>query len=158
MWVSQRDITFHCRFGRLLLLLPLLRTISAEKIERMFFLATFGNTSIEKVIYKMYNGWRKMKLLDERVHTFYLVVMIYKVPYFLNWKWSFEELISNLPHPQFLQKSNSSLAIELSGYQTCITQTSKYWDANALDWNDQSYKIQLNKVDHFYSRENDVLK
>uniref|UniRef100_A0A8R1TT15 Photoreceptor-specific nuclear receptor n=1 Tax=Onchocerca volvulus TaxID=6282 RepID=A0A8R1TT15_ONCVO len=44
------------RFGRLLLLLPLLRTISAEKIERMFFIATFGNTSIDKIIYKMYNG------------------------------------------------------------------------------------------------------
>uniref|UniRef100_A0A915PFU3 Photoreceptor-specific nuclear receptor n=1 Tax=Setaria digitata TaxID=48799 RepID=A0A915PFU3_9BILA len=44
------------RFGRLLLLLPLLRTISAEKIERMFFLPTFGNTSIDKIICKMYNG------------------------------------------------------------------------------------------------------
>ncbi|VDK72161.1 unnamed protein product [Litomosoides sigmodontis] len=48
--------TSPARFGRLLLLLPLLRTISAEKIERMFFVATFGNTSIDKVIYKMYNG------------------------------------------------------------------------------------------------------
>ncbi|KAK6112344.1 Zinc finger C4 type (two domains) family protein [Brugia pahangi] len=44
------------RFGRLLLLLPLLRTISAEKIERMFFMATFGNTSIDQIICKMYNG------------------------------------------------------------------------------------------------------
>ncbi|CAG9531537.1 unnamed protein product [Cercopithifilaria johnstoni] len=44
------------RFGRLLLLLPLLRTISAEKIERMFFVATFGNSSIDKIICKMYNG------------------------------------------------------------------------------------------------------
>uniref|UniRef100_A0AAF5PK42 NR LBD domain-containing protein n=1 Tax=Wuchereria bancrofti TaxID=6293 RepID=A0AAF5PK42_WUCBA len=43
------------RFGRLLLLLPLLRTISAEKIEQMFFMATFGNTSIDQIICKMYN-------------------------------------------------------------------------------------------------------
>ncbi|KAM3728766.1 Photoreceptor-specific nuclear receptor [Dirofilaria immitis] len=44
------------RFGRLLLLLPLLRTISVEKIERMFFITTFGNTTIDKIICKMYNG------------------------------------------------------------------------------------------------------
>ncbi|EFO22281.1 hypothetical protein LOAG_06205 [Loa loa] len=44
------------RFGRLLLLLPLLRTISAEKIERLFFMATFGNTSFDQIICKMYNG------------------------------------------------------------------------------------------------------
>uniref|UniRef100_A0A1I8ET08 Nuclear receptor domain-containing protein n=1 Tax=Wuchereria bancrofti TaxID=6293 RepID=A0A1I8ET08_WUCBA len=44
------------RFGRLLLLLPLLRTINAEKIERMFFMDTFGNTSIDLIICKMYNG------------------------------------------------------------------------------------------------------
>uniref|UniRef100_A0A0M3JZE9 Nuclear hormone receptor FAX-1 (inferred by orthology to a C. elegans protein) n=1 Tax=Anisakis simplex TaxID=6269 RepID=A0A0M3JZE9_ANISI len=42
------------RFGRLLLLLPLLRTIGADKIEKMFFEATFGGTPIEKLISKMY--------------------------------------------------------------------------------------------------------
>uniref|UniRef100_F1L2P9 Photoreceptor-specific nuclear receptor n=2 Tax=Ascaris TaxID=6251 RepID=F1L2P9_ASCSU len=44
------------RFGRLLLLLPLLRTVGADKIEKMFFEATFGNMSIEKMICKMYKG------------------------------------------------------------------------------------------------------
>ncbi|KAL3990213.1 Zinc finger C4 type (two domains) family protein [Acanthocheilonema viteae] len=59
---AQQTLSRHtmnsspARFGRLLLLLPLLRTISAEKIERMFFMATFGNTSIDKIICKMYNG------------------------------------------------------------------------------------------------------
>ncbi|VDN58597.1 unnamed protein product [Dracunculus medinensis] len=44
------------RFGRLLLILPLLRTIRAEKIDKVFFAGTFGNTSIEKMICKMYKG------------------------------------------------------------------------------------------------------
>ncbi|VDM48646.1 unnamed protein product [Toxocara canis] len=42
------------RFGRLLLLLPLLRTVGSDKIEKVFFEATFGNMSIEKLICKMY--------------------------------------------------------------------------------------------------------
>lgn len=44
------------RFGRLLLVLPLLRTIGSDKIERIFFANTFGNTSIERIISKMYKG------------------------------------------------------------------------------------------------------
>ncbi|VDN01685.1 unnamed protein product [Thelazia callipaeda] len=44
------------RFGRLLLLLPLLRNVNVESIEQMFFVATFGHTSIDKIICKMYNG------------------------------------------------------------------------------------------------------
>uniref|UniRef100_A0A914ZT16 Photoreceptor-specific nuclear receptor n=1 Tax=Parascaris univalens TaxID=6257 RepID=A0A914ZT16_PARUN len=44
------------RFGRLLLLLPLLRTVGADKIEKMFFETTFGSMSIEKIICKMYKG------------------------------------------------------------------------------------------------------
>ena len=42
------------RFGKLLLLLPTLRSVSAQAIEELFFKRTIGNTAIETVIYNMY--------------------------------------------------------------------------------------------------------
>jgi hypothetical protein len=42
------------RFGKLLLLLPTLRTVSAVTIEELFFRRTIGNIPIEKLICDMY--------------------------------------------------------------------------------------------------------
>ncbi|XP_064548272.1 photoreceptor-specific nuclear receptor [Drosophila montana] len=44
------------RFGRLLLMLPLLRMISSHKIESIFFQRTIGNTPMEKVLCDMYKN------------------------------------------------------------------------------------------------------
>ncbi|XP_017062020.1 photoreceptor-specific nuclear receptor isoform X1 [Drosophila ficusphila] len=44
------------RFGRLLLMLPLLRMISSHKIEAIFFQRTIGNTPMEKVLCDMYKN------------------------------------------------------------------------------------------------------
>ncbi|XP_037949940.1 photoreceptor-specific nuclear receptor isoform X2 [Teleopsis dalmanni] len=44
------------RFGRLLLMLPLLRMLSSQKIERLFFQRTIGNTPMEKVLCDMYKN------------------------------------------------------------------------------------------------------
>ena len=44
------------RFGKLLLLLPTLRTVSAQTIEEVFFKKTIGNISIERVILDMYKS------------------------------------------------------------------------------------------------------
>jgi nuclear receptor subfamily 2 group E protein 1 len=42
------------RFGKLLLLLPTLRTVSASTIEELFFRRTIGNIPIERIICDMY--------------------------------------------------------------------------------------------------------
>jgi nuclear receptor subfamily 2 group E protein 1 len=42
------------RFGKLLLLLPTLRTVSAATIEELFFRRTIGNIPIERIICDMY--------------------------------------------------------------------------------------------------------
>lgn len=44
------------RFGRLLLMLPLLRIVSANKVEAAFFQKTIGNTPMEKVLCDMYKN------------------------------------------------------------------------------------------------------
>jgi nuclear receptor subfamily 2 group E member 1 len=44
------------RFGKLLLLLPSLRTVSSQTIEELFFKKTIGNISIERVILDMYKS------------------------------------------------------------------------------------------------------
>ncbi|XP_034109363.1 photoreceptor-specific nuclear receptor [Drosophila albomicans] len=44
------------RFGRLLLMLPLLRMINSHKIESIFFQRTIGNTPMEKVLCDMYKN------------------------------------------------------------------------------------------------------
>ncbi|XP_075553558.1 nuclear receptor dissatisfaction [Dermacentor variabilis] len=43
------------RFGRLLLLLPILRAVSAATVERLFFRDTIGNIPIERILGDMYN-------------------------------------------------------------------------------------------------------
>lgn len=44
------------RFGKLLLLLPALRSVSPQTIEEVFFKKTIGNISIERVIVDMYKS------------------------------------------------------------------------------------------------------
>ncbi|XP_049961887.1 photoreceptor-specific nuclear receptor-like [Schistocerca serialis cubense] len=44
------------RFGRLLLMLPLLRSVSTARIEQIFFQRTIGNTPMEKVLCDMYKN------------------------------------------------------------------------------------------------------
>ncbi|XP_031767127.1 photoreceptor-specific nuclear receptor [Galleria mellonella] len=44
------------RFGRLLLLLPLLRLVSPQQLEREFFAKTIGQTPMEKVLADMYKN------------------------------------------------------------------------------------------------------
>jgi len=49
-------VIFWCRFGRLLLLLPLLRLVPPERIENLFFRRTIGNTPMEKLLCDMFKG------------------------------------------------------------------------------------------------------
>lgn len=62
---AQVMLAQHCRnqfpgqiarFGRLLLMLPLLRIINSHKIESLFFQRTIGNTPMEKVLCDMYKN------------------------------------------------------------------------------------------------------
>lgn len=62
---AQVMLSQHCRnqfpaqiarFGRLLLMLPQLRTINSHKIESLFFQRTIGNTPMEKVLCDMYKN------------------------------------------------------------------------------------------------------
>lgn len=44
------------RFGRLLLMLPLLRIVPPSRVEAVFFQKTIGNTPMEKVLCDMYKN------------------------------------------------------------------------------------------------------
>lgn len=46
----------QARFGRLLLMLPLLRNINSQRIEMIYFQKTIGNTPMEKVLCDMYRN------------------------------------------------------------------------------------------------------
>ncbi|XP_033634957.1 photoreceptor-specific nuclear receptor-like isoform X1 [Asterias rubens] len=54
--VRSQQPTHPSRFGRLLLLLPSLRSISSEKIERIFFRCTIGNTPMERLLCDMFKN------------------------------------------------------------------------------------------------------
>lgn len=63
--ISQVMLSQHCRgqfpaqiarFGRLLLMLPLLRIVNSHKIESIYFQRTIGNTPMEKVLCDMYKN------------------------------------------------------------------------------------------------------
>ncbi|KAJ6641738.1 Photoreceptor-specific nuclear receptor [Pseudolycoriella hygida] len=62
---AQVMLAQHCRnqfpaqiarFGRLLLMLPLLRIVNSHKIESIYFQRTIGNTPMEKVLCDMYKN------------------------------------------------------------------------------------------------------
>lgn len=62
---AQVMLAQHCRgqfptqiarFGRLLLMLPLLRQVGSHKIESIYFQRTIGNTPMEKVLCDMYKN------------------------------------------------------------------------------------------------------
>lgn len=64
-FVSQVMLSEHCRrqfpapnarFGRLLLMLPLLRVVNSHRIESIYFQRTIGNTPMEKVLCDMYKN------------------------------------------------------------------------------------------------------
>ncbi|XP_055320370.1 photoreceptor-specific nuclear receptor isoform X1 [Sitodiplosis mosellana] len=48
--------TPNARFGRLLLMLPLLRIVNSHRIESIYFQRTIGNTPMEKVLCDMYKN------------------------------------------------------------------------------------------------------
>ncbi|XP_028969076.1 photoreceptor-specific nuclear receptor-like [Galendromus occidentalis] len=53
-YVRERYPRQPTRFGRLLLLLPILRSISNVFIEKLFFKGTIGNIRVEKILGEMY--------------------------------------------------------------------------------------------------------
>lgn len=53
---SSRYPTQPCRFGKLLLLLPALRSISPSTIEEVFFKKTIGNVPITRLLSDMYKS------------------------------------------------------------------------------------------------------
>ena len=46
------------RFGKLLLVLPLLKNVGAGKIEKLYFSQTIGNFSIEKLLTDLIKNWK----------------------------------------------------------------------------------------------------
>ncbi|XP_046562624.1 photoreceptor-specific nuclear receptor-like [Haliotis rubra] len=54
--IRAQHPTQPCRFGRLLLLLPTLRYIPSDRIERLFFGRTIGNTPMEKLLCDMFKS------------------------------------------------------------------------------------------------------
>lgn len=53
---NARYPTQPCRFGKLLLLLPALRSISPSTIEEVFFKKTIGNVPITRLLSDMYKS------------------------------------------------------------------------------------------------------
>uniref|UniRef100_A0A8C0UNL4 Nuclear receptor subfamily 2 group E member 1 n=1 Tax=Cyanistes caeruleus TaxID=156563 RepID=A0A8C0UNL4_CYACU len=55
-YIHTRYPTQPCRFGKLLLLLPALRSISPSTIEEVFFKKTIGNVPITRLLSDMYKS------------------------------------------------------------------------------------------------------
>ncbi|TSL47630.1 Nuclear receptor subfamily 2 group E member 1 [Bagarius yarrelli] len=55
-YIHTRYPTQPCRFGKLLLLLPALRSVSASTIEEVFFRKTIGNVPITRLLSDMYKS------------------------------------------------------------------------------------------------------
>ncbi|XP_041107452.1 nuclear receptor subfamily 2 group E member 1 [Polyodon spathula] len=55
-YIHTRHPTQPCRFGKLLLLLPALRSISTSTIEEVFFKKTIGNVPITRLLSDMYKS------------------------------------------------------------------------------------------------------
>ena len=55
-YISVTHSSQPFRFGKLLLLLPLLKTVKARTIEELFFRKTIGETPIERIICDMYKA------------------------------------------------------------------------------------------------------
>lgn len=55
-YIATAHPTQPFRFGKLLLLLPALRAVSATTIEELFFRGTIGNIRIERIICGMYKA------------------------------------------------------------------------------------------------------
>lgn len=45
------------RFGKLLLVLPMLKNIGSNRIEKLYFSQTIGNLSIEKLLTDLIKNW-----------------------------------------------------------------------------------------------------
>ncbi|XP_041360428.1 photoreceptor-specific nuclear receptor-like isoform X2 [Gigantopelta aegis] len=54
--IRAQHPTQPCRFGRLLLILPMLHYIPSDRIERLFFGRTIGNTPMEKLLCDMFKS------------------------------------------------------------------------------------------------------
>lgn len=54
--MSFRYPTQPCRFGKLLLLLPALRSVGPSTIEEVFFKKTIGNVPITRLLSDMYKS------------------------------------------------------------------------------------------------------
>ena len=52
------NLCMYSRFGRLVLLLPLLRMIRVETVEVLLFRETVGETGINNIILDVYNSHR----------------------------------------------------------------------------------------------------
>jgi hypothetical protein len=55
-YINQQHPNSRVRFGKLMLLLPLLRTVSARAIEEVFFRKTIGNVPIERLLCDMFKS------------------------------------------------------------------------------------------------------
>jgi hypothetical protein len=55
-YIAAAHPTQPFRFGKLLLMLPTLRTVSSHTISRLFFQKTIGFTPIEKLVCDMYKS------------------------------------------------------------------------------------------------------
>ena len=54
--IRLKQAAHPIRFGRLLLMLPLLRLVPAERVASLYFRRVIGSTSMEKVLGDMFKG------------------------------------------------------------------------------------------------------
>ena len=54
--IRNQQLQRPARFGRLLLILPLLRQVPAQRLEQLYFRHTIGSTPMEKVLCDMYKN------------------------------------------------------------------------------------------------------
>ena len=116
------------RFGKLLLMLPALRSVSASTVVEVFFKKTIGDIPLERLLIDMYKSndlWRRLRRLSTSIwHSLWNVVLVYRY-YVLVCRptfelWQYQTMVGDRRH--FERSSISAF--------TCIYL---YWSKMAYD-------------------------
>lgn len=66
-----KNISMSFRFGRLLLMIPSLKFVPSDRVEKIFFGRTIGSVPMEKLLCDMFKGWIKVIHLTSKSHPLF---------------------------------------------------------------------------------------
>lgn len=130
-YISTAYPTQPFRFGKLLLLLPSLRSVSNRTIEELFFRKTIGSIPIERIICDMYKAndlWRnnvdfKMKTVIIRSNT---KAWLLKVTVFKTYSYQQEDILNGQRYMDVTLYQSLLTGLPVTSYSILISVATKY--------------------------------